>query len=468
MRKEEEVYEPTLADIEEVERQEAEEKAKKQQSSQQGYQPTQEDWERAFRETEGIETNPAKNRGAWGNFSTGLGAGAVEGIANIAPSLLNAVIKPTAKLFGKDYGLPYVDLSSIAGNTRAGKAGQLTGHIGSLIMPGAAATKLLTKLLGAPGLLKTVGATSAAGGLLSGSEHELMSRGIGAALGAVPFGHGIRNKTVVGEAGKRAKELESHFNEAYSNIFDEADRVIPTVNKLPNRTEEIEELTKKIKEVEAAKNPLMARTPLQEKQIAALQSEIRGAKRLAKEEASKALKIPEAISTAEGRRIFNALPGAKQAINKFMENPTPRFAHELQSDLREIVHKFNSSNVGKHPGSAKRDAADAAMELRRDVQNNLQSAFEKNGLGELGQEYKIVSNDYREKMVPYLIEALQKHLINPKGTTSKQVMKEMIKKQGEIGRADYYKELPGFELAKYKHLLWPKNWKKAATEAIIE
>lgn len=379
-------YTPTLEDFEEIEREIAAEEAQDGQS--QGFQPTEKDWREAL---QAAELNDRAQPNAVRRFGRGLAAGALEGAANVAPSIANAVISPIAKLFGKEYGLPYADLSSFSGETPAGKAGHMTGNVAGLIGPGGIAFKALSKMLGKPSLVKQAAAASGTGALLGGSENELLSRGIGAALGAIPLGHGVISKTVADKAVGRKQELGKYFGKEYEDILNTADKLIPQGVRIPSPIQS-EEALKKLK-------PLGS----------------------------------DAVNT----------------LRAFLNKPSLRTAHEAQSDLGKIVRDFENKNIGKNLLSSEIKAVREAANLRKRIKGTMQDAFVKNKLEPLGKRYQELNYEYAGKMPQYLIKEIGKYEHNPAGTSPRAVTKAMHKEQGKAGNKQHYKEIPGYTVNKH-------------------
>lgn len=325
------------------------------------------------------------------NFLKGLGVGALESVANIAPSVANVALGPIDYFAGTNLKRPYLSLEEFRPQTTGGHLGHLAGNIAGLVVPGGAGAKLISKLLGRPSVLKSAAALGGANAAISGSENELLSRGLAGLTGIIPLAQGLRTKPLIEKAVERNKTLGNQFKEQYESFFNKAESSLP-------KGEEI--------------------------------------------------RVPKIINSKAGNNALSEIKGLKKAVKQFTLEPTLRNAHKAQSDIGKSLRAFEATNRGKILPSYQTEAIRAAEKIQDNIRAAMRESFAKHGHKELSNEYDFLTKEYADKMVPYLGKALTSHIKNPQATPAKKVLQEMRMKQGEIGKGEYYKDLPGF---KYKN-----------------
>ena len=356
-----------------------------------------------------LKKEPEDNSSGILNFLKGLGVGGVESLANVAPSVANVALGPIDYFAGTNFKRPYVNLEEFRPQTTGGHIGHIAGNIAGVLAPGGIATKALTKLLGSPGVLKTAAATAAANAGISGGDNEFFHRGLAGLTGIIPLAQGLRTKPLIAKAAEKKTELGKHFNKEYEGLFEQADKVIPK---------------------------------------------------------EQGLKIPQLINTKKGSEALSEFKEVKKAVGKFTSEPSIRNAHKAQSDLGKFIRGFEKANLGKPLSSTKIDAIETAKKLQDKIRDSMTDAFVRNNQKGLAKEYDFLTNEYREKMVPYLGKALAEHMKNPKATPAKKVLQEMRRKQGEIGKGEYYKDLPGFAYKNKADVILPPLLKYGAAPAL--
>ena len=374
------------------------------------YVPTLEDTQEFLAENElqqqlRSKKEPVDNSSGTFNFLKGLGVGAAESLANFGPSVANVALGPIDYVAGTNMSLPYWNFEKYRPKTTGGNIGHIAGNIAGMLAPGSTMTKAFTKLLGSPGVLKTAAATAAGNASVSGGEDELFRRGLASVTGLIPLLQGLRAKPIVAKAVERNKELGKHFKTEYETFFNKAESALPK---------------------------------------------------------DEALRVPKIINSKSGTNALSEIPGVKKALKGFTLEPTLRNAHRAQSDIGKAVRKFEGKTRGRTLPGYQSEALSTAEKIQNNIQAAMKDAFVKHGQKGLSDEYSALSNEYRKRMVPYLEDALKEHIYNPKGTPAKKVLEAMKKRKGQVGKGEYYNDLPGFKYKENADIILPPLLKAGA------
>lgn len=299
-----------------------------------------------------------------GDVAAGTQFGALEGLANIAPSIMNAPADIAGYITGKEYPhVPYASMSEFIPSGSAARGGQIVGNIigaGAGIAPIAAGIgKGMQALKSASNLAPELGYLGRAlQGALTGTlvEPERLRGALGGAAAGVAT-RGLE-KFTSGSPEKIAKSFESKVNEVkgksdmlYNRIF----------NKMNERG--------------------ISNSPIRKPSINMAD-----------------------LQKSSPKRFTHSL-------NKFLENPTIENAHRAQSDMGKLESWFR-----KKPSltASEFDAMTAALNAQKKIRGSVFQDLMKSGNTDLALDFSNATKNYATEVIPYLKNKNISNLLNKK------------------------------------------------------
>lgn len=304
-------------------------------------------------------------------------AGALQGAANLAPSIVNGVLSPVNYLGGTHLSIPYVNLLE---DVNQSPESQTMGDIGALtgaIAGGGGLYKTMEELAEPAALAGKSALGSLAGYLSSGSDNDYDSAGriAGTVLGgAAPVVSHAMAGSLANRLVAKKKELSSVYNNAYNNLFDR-------INQSDIGDKNIYGLPKEQK--------YKISTSYQ--------------KQLSKDYGSK----------------------TKDKLVDFFKNPTVKRAHEVSTYLFEkeqgLEKKLLSSKI-KNPDQ--KDLYFKLSNARDEIRGKMYDFLKNSKNPEFSEQYHSLSDSYRRNFVPFINHNIEK--FENKKISSRQLMKKIL------------------------------------------
>jgi hypothetical protein len=375
-------YQPTTDTFDEFRKRLAQEEPQ----SEDGYRPTIDTFNE-FRKRAAQEKSEQKyddvttaflkdpTRSALGDINDALKTGITQGLLHGGTSLLNIPVKIAGKLAGKDWGIPYPDLSEYVKDGALPKAAYTAGEIGGEIGAFGGASKIANAAIKPASIIGKTIAEAAAGGAISGSENEKLSRGIGAGAGGLgSFIHSLMPRTIGKNILNQKKAVEKVSSEQYDKVFDALKKAGIHKDKLRVPTEVVGKSKLSI-DLDRTQNKLI-----------------------------------------------------KKALNEFKRNPTFKNAHKAQSKLGELERGLTASGDKVEEVTAKR--------FKEKIKGSMQQFLLENNKPVALKDYQKATTDYVQKVVPYKlgpIEKLKAGEIKPKHALKELMQHADFNKPGGIG-----------------------------------
>lgn len=301
-----------------------------------------------------------RHGGKVGGYTNPFVGGALQEVGDVGASVGNLALKPVNAMSGKNYNIPHPDLQQYQEPGLYNEAGFLAGQLGAGLVglgglgTGRGAIQAMQRLPRPSGWggLATDVAKGAAGGYATGENTE-GDRTLGTALGAIAqpissiTNRGITNRVL----GDRA-EQEARHGEMYRDIFDPAEE-----NNVPFLGEHLMSMGNQAIE-----------------------------------------------SFGRLRRMRNY----REPIDAFLTDPSLQTGQELQSALGRFTRKVEKNPDYTTDSLNPRLQAEyeAATELRRVLQNDIETSLRRGGLPEEAAMYPEATRSFAQNVAPYRTTAI--------------------------------------------------------------